>query len=168
MWKSTGLGAVIGIVFAALFQTPFAAAQDWPTRPIRIVVGFGAGGGTDIVARIVSQPLSETLGQPVVIENKPGAGGTTGADTVAKAPKDGYTAFMMNSGHTVSAVMYKSLPFDSVKDFQPVSMVATAGLIVVANKDFAANDIRGLIAKAKAEPGKLNFASVGLGSTQHF
>jgi tripartite-type tricarboxylate transporter receptor subunit TctC len=165
----TKLAMRAGVAFAiACIFGGATMAQDWPTKPVRIVVGFGAGGGTDIVARILAPALSEVLGQPVVIENKPGAGGTTGADAVAKSAKDGYTAFMMNSGHTVSAVMYKALPFDSVKDFQPVSLVATAGLVVVANKEFRANDLKGLIAEAKASPGKINFASVGLGSTQHF
>src|SRR5262245_2749045 len=93
-----------------------AGAQDaaWPTRPIRLVVGFGAGGGTDIAARLVAQPLSEILGQPVVVENRPGAGGMTAADAVAKSPKDGYTALMMSNAHAVSAVMYKALRYDPV------------------------------------------------------
>jgi tripartite-type tricarboxylate transporter receptor subunit TctC len=103
-----------------------------------------------------------------VIENRPGAGSTIAATAVARADKDGYTAYLLNSGHTVSAVMYKSLQYDSVKDFQPVSLVATAGLIVVSNKNFPAKDLKELIAKAKAEPGKLDFATVGVGSTQHF
>src|SRR5215217_1108253 len=89
--------AVVGICAAMLASPSFA--QEWPTRPIRVVIGFGAGGGTDIVGRIIAQPLSEVLGQPVIIENKPGGGGLTGAESVAKGPKDGYTAFFMNSGH---------------------------------------------------------------------
>jgi tripartite-type tricarboxylate transporter receptor subunit TctC len=143
-------------------------AQDWPTRPVRVVVGFGPGGGTDIVARIVAQHLSEPLGQPVVVENKAGGGGIIGAETVAKSPKDGYTAFMENNGHAITAAMYKSLPFDAVKDFAPVGLVATSALIVAARPDLPANDMKGLVAMAKANPGKLMFASVGLGSTQHF
>ena len=159
--------AIPALIALASIATP-AAAQDWPTRPIRMLIGFGAGGGTDIVGRIVAQPLAELLGQPIVIENRPGAGGTIAATAVARADKDGYTAFMLNSGHTVSAVMYKALQYDSVKDFQPVSLVATAGLIVVSNKNFPVKDLKELIAKAKAEPGKLDFATVGVGSTQHF
>jgi tripartite-type tricarboxylate transporter receptor subunit TctC len=160
--------AVFAGAFALAAQVAAAPAQDWPTRPIRVLVGFGAGGGTDIVARVVAQPLSELLGQPVVIENKPGAGSTIASDAVAKADKDGYTAAMLSAGHTVSAAMLKSLPFDPVKDFAPVALVGTSAFVIVARKDFPANDIKGLIALAKAEPGKLNFASVGLGSTQHF
>jgi tripartite-type tricarboxylate transporter receptor subunit TctC len=167
MARSAFRAMIIGALACAVPAGP-AAAQDWPTKPVRILVGFGAGGGTDIVARIVAQPLSELLGQPVVVENKPGAGGTTAADAVAKSAKDGYTALMMSNAQAVSDVMYKSLPFDSVKDFQSVSLVATAGLLVVAKKDFPANNIAELIAYAKANPGKLNFASIGVGASQHF
>jgi tripartite-type tricarboxylate transporter receptor subunit TctC len=146
-----------------------AASAEWPAdKPIRVLVGFGAGGGTDIVTRIVAQPLSELLHQTVVVENKPGAGGSIASDQVAKADKDGYTASMISAGHTVSAVMLKSVRYDAVKDFAPVALVADSAFVVVARKDFPANDIRELVALAKASPGKLNFASVGLGSTQHF
>jgi len=145
-----------------------ASAQDWPQRPIRLLVGFGAGGGTDIVSRILAQPLSESLGQAVVVENKPGAGSTIASDAVAKAAKDGYTAAMLSPGHTVSAAMFKALPYDSVKDFAPVAMVADSAFVIVARKDFPADDVKGLIALAQKDPGKLNFGSVGVGSTQHF
>jgi tripartite-type tricarboxylate transporter receptor subunit TctC len=145
-----------------------APAQDWPTRPIRILVGFGPGGGTDIVARIVAQPLSELLGQPVVVENKVGAGGALATDTLTKAAKDGTTAAMLSGGHSVSAVMYKTLPYDSLKDIQMVSLVGTAALGIVVHKDDSAADLAALIARARAAPGKLNYATVGVGSTQHF
>jgi tripartite-type tricarboxylate transporter receptor subunit TctC len=143
-------------------------AQEWPTRPIRIVVGFGAGGGTDIAARIVAEPLSKAFGQPVVVENRVGAGGTTAAEGVAKSPKDGYTALMMSNAHAVSAAMYATLRYDPIADFQMVSMVGTAGLVLVTAPDFPAKDLRGVIAHAKANPGKLNFGSPGMGTTQHF
>ncbi|MBI4274432.1 MAG: tripartite tricarboxylate transporter substrate binding protein [Rhizobiales bacterium] len=152
---------------AGLVSAP-AAAQDWPTKPIRILVGFGAGGGTDIVTRIIADPLGELLGQAVITENKPGAGGSIASEATAKSAPDGYTASMLSAGHTVSAVMFKSLNYDSVKDFAPVGMVANSAFVIVTRKDFPANDIKGLIAAAKASPGKLNFASVGIGSTQHF
>lgn len=161
---------MIGSAFAAAFvlATNFsAAAQDWPTRPIRMMVGFGAGGGTDIVARIIADPLSQLLGQPIVVENKPGAGGSLASDVVAKAARDGYTATMISTGHTVGAAMMKSLPYDAVKDFTAVAQVADSCFVVVARKDFAANDLKGLIALAKSEPGKLKFGTVGVGSTQH-
>ena len=117
--------ALAAAVLSALGPMP-ALAQDWPTRTIKIVVGFGAGGGTDIAARLVAQPLSEILGQPVVVENRPGAGGTTAADAVAKSPKDGYTALLMSNAHAISAVMYRTMRYDPVDDFEMVSMVATA------------------------------------------
>jgi tripartite-type tricarboxylate transporter receptor subunit TctC len=145
-----------------------ASAQEWPTRPIRLVVGFGAGGGTDIAARLVAQPLSEILGQPVVVENRPGAGGTTAADAVAKSPKDGYTALFMSNAHAISAVMYKALRYDPVDDFQMVSMVATAGLVLVARPDFPAKDVAEVLALVRANPGKFNFGSAGVGTTQQF
>ncbi|MBV9348044.1 MAG: tripartite tricarboxylate transporter substrate binding protein [Pseudolabrys sp.] len=158
--------ALAGFVLAALAP---AGAQEWPSqKPIRILVGFGAGGGTDIVTRIVAQPLGELLGQTIVVENKAGAGSTLASNEVAKAPKDGYTAVMLSAGHTVSAAMFKSLPYDSVKDFAPVALVGDSCLVIVARKDLPANDIKGLVALAKKDPGKLNFASVGVGSTQHF
>jgi len=163
---------IVKSAFIAVCAAGLAAsvqAAEWPTeKPIRVLVGFGAGGGTDIVSRVIATPLSEVLKQSVVVENKPGAGGSIASEAVAKAPPDGYTASMISAGHTVSAVMLKSLRYDSVKDFAPVAMAARGAFVIVARKDFPANDIKGLIALAKASPGKLNFASVGQGSTQHF
>src|SRR3954465_1709125 len=114
--------ALAALTLSAVGPAP-ASAQEWPARTIKIIVGFGAGGGTDLAARIVAQPLSEILGQPVVVENKPGAGGTTAAEQVARSPKDGYTALMMSNAHAISAVMYKAQRYDSVADFDMVSMV---------------------------------------------
>ncbi len=154
---------------AGLLATVGSASAEWPNdRPIRILVGFGAGGGTDIVSRVLAQPLGELLHQTVVVENKVGAGGTLAAETVARADKDGYTALMTSPAHTVSAAMLKSMRYDAVKDFAPVSWVADSAFVFVARKDFPANDIKGLIALAKKDPGKLNFADVGVGSTQNF
>jgi tripartite-type tricarboxylate transporter receptor subunit TctC len=154
-----------GIVVAAAAP----AAAEWPNdRPIRVLVGFGPGGGTDIVSRIIAPPLSELLHQSVVVENKVGAGGTIAAEQVARAEKDGYTALMTSPAHTVSAAMLKAIRYDAVKDFAPVSWVADSAFVFVARKDFAANDIKGLVALAKKSPGKLNFADVGVGSTQNF
>ena len=147
-------------------------AQDmstsWPTKPIRLVVGFAPGGGADIVARILAQPLSEALGQPVVVENKQGAGSTTAADLVAKSPKDGTVAYLTTSAHAIAASMYKALPFDPVKDFQPAAIIATSGLVLLVDKDAPFADVRALVAAAKAQPGKLNYGSIGLGSAPHF
>ena len=151
-----------------LRSTVGASAQEWPQRPIRIVVPFGPGGGADIIGRIVAQSLQEKLGQPVVIENRPGAAGTLGNEAVARADKDGYTLGMMTAGQIIAAVMNKSLRYDTLTAFDPVSLVATAGLIIVARPDFPANDVKALIASAKANPGKISFASPGFGATQHF
>lgn len=159
--------ATVALTIAVLGSTPLHA-QEWPARPLKIVVGAGAGGGTDISARIVGQGLTELLGQPVVIENRAGAAGTTAAEAVAKSPKDGYTSYMMSNAHAVSAVMYKLLRFDPLGDFQMVSMVATAGLVLVTNPDFPAKDLGGVIAAVKASPGKFNYGSPSVGTTQHF
>jgi len=153
---------------AALAVAAPAGAQEWPARPIHIIVGAGVGGGTDIVTRIIAQPLSELLGQPVVVENKQGAGNIIAASALVKAPKDGYTAYMMNNSHGVVATLFKNLPYDSVNDFAMVSLTGIAGLVLVTSPSFPANDVEGIIAAAKAAPGKYNFASPGVGTTQHF
>jgi tripartite-type tricarboxylate transporter receptor subunit TctC len=154
------------LLFAALAGQ--ACAQDWPQRPLRLLVGFGAGGGTDILARIVAPAMGAALGQPVVIENRPGAGGSIAANVVAKSAPDGYTAFLLNNGHAVSAVMIRPLPFHPVDDFQAISMVATMPLAVLAGPRAGFGSVQGLIDVARLNPGKLNVASVGIGSTQHF
>ena len=145
-----------------------ALAQDWPQKNIRLVVPFGPGGGSDIIGRIIAQSLQERLGQPVVIENRPGAGGTIGNEAVARADKDGYTLGIMTAGQIIAAVMAKSLRYDTLTAFDPVAQVATAGLAIVTRPDFQANNVKDLIAMAKANPGKLSFASPGFGATQHF
>ena len=144
------------------------AAQDWPQKNIRVIVPFGPGGGGDIIGRIVAQSLQEKLGQPVVVENRPGAGGTLGNEAVARADKDGYTLGVMTAGQIIAAAMSKSLRYDTLTAFDPVSLVATAGLMIVTRPDFPANNVKELIAAAKANPGKLSFASPGFGATQHF
>ena len=157
-----------GLTVALAFATVPAMGQQWPERPVNMVVAYGAGGGTDTLARIVADPLSRIVGQPVVVENRPGAGGTIGADAAAKAAPDGYTLYMMANGHTVAGAMYASLPYDPVGDFQGISEVAAMPLVVVARPDFEADTLEELIAIAAERPGELNFASVGVGSSQHF
>jgi tripartite-type tricarboxylate transporter receptor subunit TctC len=159
--------AAIGLVLSAGSPAP-AAAQEWPQRPIRIIVAFGAGGGADIISRIVGQSMQEKLGQPVVIENRPGAGGTIGNEAVARADKDGYTLGMMTAGQIIAATLRKSMRYDTLTDFDPVSLVATASLMIVARPDFPANTVKELVAAAKADPGKIVFSSSGFGATQHF
>jgi len=150
----------------ALFTAP-ASAQDYPAKPIRIIVPFGPGGGGDIVGRIFGQYLQEKLGQSVVIENKPGAAGTLGNELVARAEKDGYTIGVMTAGQIIAAAMNKSLRYDTATAFEPISQVATASLMIVAVPDFPASNVKELIAAAKANPGKINVASPGFGATQH-
>ena len=163
---------MFGRVFAAfilsvLLAAP-AAAQDYPTKPIRIIVAFGPGGGSDIVGRILGQAMSEKLGQPVVIENKPGAAGTIGNEFVARAEKDGYTLGIMTAGQIIAATINKSIRYDTLTAFDPVAMVASGSFLIVARPDFPANSVNELVAAAKAEPGKIVFASPGFGATQHF
>jgi tripartite-type tricarboxylate transporter receptor subunit TctC len=158
----------VAITLAAIAApSSLSAGEDWPTRPVRILVGFGAGGGTDVATRIIADPLGDVLGQRIVVENKPGAGGTIAADVVAKSPKDGYNAVMASLAHTVATATIKAQPYDAVADFAPVGVVANSAFVVVTKSDFPANDLRGLIALAKKEPGKLNYGSVSIGSTQH-
>src|SRR5688500_18835692 len=165
MKKPTLIAAILATLLAI---TSPVSAQDWPQRTIKIVIGFGAGGGTDIVGRIIAQRMQEKLGQPVIVENKPGAGGALAAGDVARAEKDGHTLLMMANAHIIVGITTKSLPYDTLKSFAPVGQIATAGLIIVARPDFPAKDVKELVAAAKASPGKITFASVGAGSTQHF
>jgi tripartite-type tricarboxylate transporter receptor subunit TctC len=143
------------------------AAQDYPNRPIKLIVSFGPGGGADIVGRILGQAISEKLGQPVVIENRPGAAGTIGNEAIARAEKDGYTLGIMTAGQIIAAAMNKSLRYDTVTAFEPIAQVATASLIIVTRPDFPASNAKELVALAKASPGKITVASPGFGATQH-
>ena len=144
-----------------------AAAQTYPTQPIHLIVPFGPGGGSDIVGRIVAQALQEKLGQPVVVENRPGAGGTIGNEAIARSPADGYTLGVMTAGQIIQAVMLKSLHYDTRTAFDPIAQVATAGLLMVTRPDFPASNAAELIALARKDPGKLVFGSPGFGATQH-
>ena len=156
------------VLAAALFTFGATAfAQAWPTRPVRMVVPLSPGGFADVPARIVSPRLSAALGQQMFVENKPGAGGTIGADFVAKSKPDGYTLLFTGTPHVISAWLYKSLPYDSLKDFAPVSLVASGPYVVVVNPQLPVSSVRELVAAAKAQPGKIDFASSGNGSAQH-
>jgi tripartite-type tricarboxylate transporter receptor subunit TctC len=139
---------------------PSAAAQDnYPSKPIRLIVGFAAGGGNDILARILNQKLSEQLGQPVVVENRPGAGAIVATDLVAKAPADGYTLLVGASGAMViNPAVFSKLPYDTRKDFAPISMIASFPLFLVATPSLPARSVADLVAYAKANPGKANYA----------
>lgn len=144
-----------------------AAAQAFPSRPIKIVVPYTPGGPTDIPARLVGQKLSELLGQPVIIDNRPGAGGNIGADAVAKAPADGYTLLLVTTGHTINPAIYPKLAYDLTKDLVPISQLTSSPMVVTVNPGLGVNSIKDLIALAKAKPGALNFGSAGNGSSTH-
>jgi len=150
-----------------LLASGLAHAQPFPSKPIKIVVPFGAGGVADLTARTVAQKLSESLGQPVVIDNKPGAGGVVAGDTVAKSEPDGYTLLLMSNGTAVSAGLFKSLPFDPVRDFTPVSTLVFFDIAVIVPDDSKFKTLAELVAFGKAHPGKLNVGSINIGSTQN-
>lgn len=151
----------------AAFASAGASAQSYPNQPIRIVVPFAAGGAVDTVARVVGQKMSESLGQPVVIENKPGAGGNLAADTVARSAPDGYTVLLTTNGHAISPALYRTLPFDAVKDFIPVTQLIESPLLLVASNKLPANSVQELVALSKQKPGTLNYGSTGIGNPLH-
>ena len=156
------------LVLAVALATGFgASAQTFPSKPVRIIVPFGAGGVADLTARTVGQKLSESLGQPVVIENKPGAGGIVAGEAVAKAEPDGHTLLLMSNGTAVSAGMFKSLPFDPVKDFVPISTLGFFDIAIVTPAESKFKTLGELLAFAKANPGKLNLGTINIGSTQN-
>src|SRR5438067_9879039 len=144
-----------------------AVAQNYPSKPIRIVVPFVAGGAVDALARMVGAKLSESLGQPVIVENRPGAGGNIAADAVAKSPPDGYTILQNTNGQAISPALYRSLPFDVVKDFIPVTQLVSSQLLLVATPSLPAQSVKELIALAKAKPGSLNYGMTGIGNPLH-
>ena len=156
------------LVLTAMIVAGDAAAQSYPSKPIRIVVPYPAGGTSDILARAIGQKLSDAWGQPVVVDNKPGANGNVGADIVAKAPGDGYTLLLADIGSlAISPSVYPALPFDPVKDFAPVSMVAYSPHILVVHPSVPVSSVKELVALAKSKPGKLNFAISGVGGAPH-
>jgi tripartite-type tricarboxylate transporter receptor subunit TctC len=152
----------------AAFATLAGAQQPWPSKPIRYVVPFAAGGTTDILARTISEKLSVALGQPVIVDNKPGAGGGVGAAEVAKSPPDGYTILGGTiSTHAINATLYSNLPYDPVRDFVPITLIARVPNMLVVNNDIPAKDVAELVKLMKASPGKWSFASSGNGTSQH-
>ena len=160
--------AASAAAFALAAQPSPIQAQDWPTRPVTMVVPFAAGGATDIVGRLLSPRLSELLGQQVVIENVGGAGGTTGASRVAKAPPDGYQVVLGNVGtHAHNQTLYKKPPYDAVRDFAPVVLIADLSIVLLTRKDFPADTLQEFIAYAKANQAKLQYGSAGAGSSTH-
>jgi len=158
--------AALLAAFLTAFLEEAALAQAYPGKPIRLIVPFAAGGGNDNVARLVGKRLSDSLGQPVVVDNRPGAGGVVGAELAAKSAPDGYTLFLGGVGsHAINPNLHEKLPYDPIKDFAPVVLLAQAPLILVVHPPVPARDIAEFIAYARAHPGRLNFASNGNGSS---
>jgi tripartite-type tricarboxylate transporter receptor subunit TctC len=156
------------ILAAWLFASATAVfAQPYPSKPIRLIVTYPPGGGADLMARLVAPKMSETLGQPVVVENKPGASGQIGASEVARAAPDGYTLMLDAANHAVNPSLYASLPYDPAKAFQPISLLVRFPNMLVVTPTFPAKDVHELIAIAKSKPGTVAFASSGNGSAQH-
>jgi tripartite-type tricarboxylate transporter receptor subunit TctC len=157
------------LLVALLWAIPLAAQpQTYPNKPIRWIVPYTGGGITDVVTRVVTQKIGASLGQPIVVDNRPGANSIVGADIAAKASPDGYTMLTVIAAHAANATLYAGkLPFDPVKSFIPVSLAGIAPLILTANNNFPAKDVKGLVAYARANPGKVNFGSSGIGAAAH-
>jgi tripartite-type tricarboxylate transporter receptor subunit TctC len=159
--------ACIAALLCVLAGSGYSWADGYPARPIRLIVPFGAGGPTDVIGRIVAQKLSESLGQQVYIENMPGAGGNTGVATAAHAAADGYTMLVVSTGFMVNPSMYAKVPYDPIKDFAPVTLVAASPNVISVHPSFPATTLKELIELVKANPGKYSFAQPSTGSTPH-
>jgi len=155
------------VALTALLFPDSSFADDYPSKPIKLLVGASAGGTTDTMARAIAQPLSVSLGKPVLVENRPGAGGNLAADAVAKSAPDGYTLLVSYTSHTINATLYPKLPFDPVADFTPISMISTVPSLLVGNLKLPAQNLKELIAAAKAKPDTLTIAIGGIGSSLH-
>ena len=158
---------VAAIIACANLQAFESSAQSYPVKPIRMLVGFAAGGSTDATARLVAQKLSEHLGQPVIVENRIGGGGSVATERVATSPPDGYTLLLMPASGPIDAVLRSKLPFDLGRDFSPVSLAVIGPYMLVVHPSVPAGNVAELIALARSQPGKLNYASAGVGSTMH-
>lgn len=163
----TRLMAGIALAASTLFTLPHALAQTFPQRPIQVVVPVAAGGGTDVMARAVGQKVGEILGQPVVVENKLGAGGNIGTELVAKAKPDGYTLLVSPSTIATNVAVYRKLPYDLLKDFQTVALIGQTDVVLVVHSSVKATNLREFVELARSRPGRMNYGSAGLGSSQH-
>jgi tripartite-type tricarboxylate transporter receptor subunit TctC len=158
---------LMAVVILANAACASADAQQYPARPLRIVVPFAAGGASDVVARLLAQKLTESLGQPVIVDNRPGAGANIGIGIVAKAPPDGYTLLVSSSAFTVNPTLYSKIPYDPYKDFQPLTCVGSSPNILAVYPAFAAKSVKELIELVRSQPGKHNYSSPGAGTTPH-
>ena len=167
MIKHPGWTRRVLLAFAVIVVALPVHAQNYPVRPVRMIVPFSPGGATDVPARILAQRLSEAFGHQIVIDNRPGAGAVLGTDAVAKAPPDGYTLLLTATTHVISASLYKKLPYDAIRDFAPVMLIGSGPNVLTVHPSLPAKNVRELISLAKARPGKIDYASSGNGSAQH-
>ena len=166
-WVCRAGPTLLALAIAALLLAPAAQADDFPSRPIKLLVGAPPGGTTDTIARAIAGPMTEALKQPVLVENRPGAGGNIAADQVAKSAADGYTLLVSFSSHTINASLYPKLPYDPVADFTPITKIAAVPSLLVGNPKLPAKDLKELIQLAKGKPDKLTFGVGGIGSSVH-
>ena len=157
---------LVGVAGMGLTISP-SGAQNYPVRPVRVVIPFSPGGAADVPGRVLTQRMSEALGQQVVVDNRPGAGSAIGAELVAKAAPDGYTLLMISNTHFVTAALHKKLAYDALNDYSPVTQVTSAPNVIVVHPSLPVKTVKELIALAKSQPGKIDYASSGNGSTQH-
>jgi tripartite-type tricarboxylate transporter receptor subunit TctC len=157
----------LAIALMLLSTSPVFAQSTYPTKPIRIISIFAPGGGNDVICRLVAQQLTERLKQQVIVENRVGANGIVGSEVAARSAPDGYTFTLIPSGHTVNASMYKKLPFDSIRDFTPITLVGSGPLVLAVHPSLPAKNVKELIALAKARPGQLTYVSSGVGASGH-
>ncbi|CAN5486973.1 tripartite tricarboxylate transporter substrate binding protein BugE [soil metagenome] len=163
--RRAALACIASTALAMGMASGSALAQSgYPNKPIRFIVPYPPGGGTDIVARLVAAKMSQSMGQPVVVDNKPGASTIIGTEAMAKSPPDGYTFGLVTDSHAINPSFFAKLPYDSVKDFEPLSQLVFVPLVMVANPSLKVSTVRELIVKAKAQPGKINYASIGNGT----
>ncbi|MGZ5092722.1 MAG: Bug family tripartite tricarboxylate transporter substrate binding protein [Burkholderiales bacterium] len=160
-------GVLMLVAVLANAVCAWADAQQYPARPLRIVVPFAAGGASDVVARLLAQKLTESLGQPVIVDNRPGAGANIGIGIAAKAPPDGYTLLVSSSAFTVNPTLYSKIPYDPYKDFQPLTCVGSSPNILAVHPAFAAKSVKEIIELVRSQPGKHNYSSPGAGTTPH-
>jgi tripartite-type tricarboxylate transporter receptor subunit TctC len=165
--RLTNAPAAACLILAGACATLASAQPTYPQKPIRMIVPFPAGGGTDILARLVGQRMSEALGQQIITDNRAGAGGTIGTDLAAKAPADGYTIILVSGSHAINPGLYPKLPYDTVNDFSAISQIATSPGILVVHPALPVKSVRDLIALARSKPGQLNYASAGNGTPPH-
>src|SRR5688572_4313943 len=167
MSRTLGLALALAVAAPAGWQALAAAQQAYPVKPVRIISIFPPGGGNDLLSRTVAQKLSENLKQQVIVENRPGANGIIGTEAAARAAPDGYTIVLIPSGHAVNATLYKKLPYDSIKDFTPITLIGSSPLVLAVHPSMPVKNVKDLIALAKARPGQLTYASSGVGASGH-